>query len=483
MMSAMRAGVIIAVALAAGCSHGNNHDAVDAAPDTVVDPCAGLPCPAIYVASGGDDAAAGTRDAPARTIGAGVAKAANGSLAAVFVQAGSYAEAIAMRSGVTIYGGFDASWNRGDAPVTEIVAASPAVVFDALTARTGLDHVTVKSADAAQPGASSIAVLITGSTMVELARVTLLPGAGANGRDGGDGSNGGAGSPGTDGHPGVEHSTFPGCDNNALPAGGIGGASSCGRTGGDGGRSGVANNAGGAGGAAAGGTPGGPGGASSRAGTAGGVGANGAPGAPGSGGAEVGTIMAGVYLPADGGNGVWGGHANGGGGGGGGGGGTNLCASSGSSGGGGGGGGCGGTAGTAGTGGGSSLGLVAIGSHVVVTGSTITAGRGGDGGRGGRGGAGGAGGAGGNGGPYGGGNDQDDGGNGAAGGRGGTGGTAGAGGGGGGGPSAAIFCGGATTLTVPQSTLTGGTGGAGGASPGSPGASGLSTRTIGCSLF
>jgi hypothetical protein len=46
-----------------------------------------------------------------------------------------------------------------------------------------------------------------------------------------------------------------------------------------------------------------------------------------------------------------------------------------------------------------------------------------------------------------------------------------------------VVCAGTATITVPQSTLTGGTGGAAGASPGNPGAPGLSTRSIGCSFF
>src|SRR5215510_5290496 len=444
MMTAMRAGVLVAVALV-GCAHGSNNNDVDAAPDTAaVDPCGGLPCQAIYVAPSGADAAAGTKDAPARTIGAGIAKAAEGSIGAVFVQAGSYAEALAMRSGVTVYGGFDARWNRGDAATTEITAPSPAVKFDALAAATGLDHVTVKTADAAQPGASSIAVLVTGSAMVQLTSVKLLSGAGANGTDGSDGGNGGTGLPGQVGGKGVEHSDTFGCDNDTLPVGGLGGGSSCGRTGGVGGAPGVGNGSGVNGGVGAGGTSGGAGGASTKPGAAGAVGANGAAGMLGASGAEAGMFVAGVYIPANGGNG-------------GGGGGTNLCDSSGSSGGGGGGGGCGGGAGTAGTGGGGSFGVVAIDSHVVVKASTVTAGNGGAGGRGGSGGAGGAGAAGGNGGLYGGSSSQDDGGNGAAGGGGGNGGHGGGGGGGGGGPSAALVCAGSGTITIPQSTLTSGT--------------------------
>jgi len=485
----MRFGMLVAVALV-GCAHGkpNNGD-VDAAPDTpvVVDSgCGALPCQAIYVAPSGSDTAAGTKDAPVQTIAAGLAKAAAAAPAeAVFVQAGSYAEALVVPSGVTIYGGFDASWNRAGSAATEITGASPAVTFQAITATSGLDHVTVKSTDASQPGESSIAVLVTGSSMmVELRTVTLLPGNGAPGKDGGNGVAAAGGAAGSDGHPGVEHSTAFLCNNNPLPAAGAGGTSTCGRAGGAGGAPGVGSGTGATGAPGAGGTPGGVGGATTKPGTAGTPGVNGTPGMLGSGGMETGVFAGAVYMPSDGGNGTAGGNANGGGGGGGGGGGTNNCDSSGSSGGGGGGGGCGASPATGGTGGGGSFGLVAVDSHVNVTASMITAGAGGAGGRGGQGGAGGIGGAGGAGGPYGGSNDQDDGGNGAGGGKGGDGGNGGHGGGGGGGPSAGVVCVGTATISLLQGTMpAGGTGGAAGASSGNPGAPGLSTRSIGCSFF
>jgi hypothetical protein len=484
----MRFAVLVAVALVA-CAHGNpgNGGDVDAAPDTPPPPdsaCGSLPCDAIYVASSGSDTAAGTKDAPVLTIGAGIAKAAAASpVGAVFVQAGSYAEALDVPSGVTIYGGFDASWSRADAATTEIVGLSPAVAFRSIAAPSGLDQVTVKSTDAVQPGSSSIAVLVTGSMKVELRGVTLLPGNGATGFDGLSGAAAAGGTVGTAGKPGVERSSAIGCDEGALPAGGPGGNSACGRGGGLGGGPGVGDGAGGAGAPGVVGTPGGAGGTSGKAGSVGADGANGTPGTLGGGGAEAGMFAAALYMPSNGGNGTAGGNANGGGGGGGGGGGTNNCDSSGSSGGGGGGGGCGGGAATGGTGGGGSFGLVAVDSYVSLSASTITAGLGGGGGRGGTGGTGGTGGAGGGGGPYGGSNDQDDGGNGAAGGRGGNGGGGGHGGGGGGGPSAAVVCSGTAPVLTPQSTLNKGTGGAGGASPGNPGAPGLATVSIACSFF
>jgi hypothetical protein len=483
----MRTAALVAISLVA-CAHGRDGDAPDASvePDAAIvipgTSCDGLPCDALYVAPTGDDAAVGSKAAPMKTITAAITLAEIRHFA-VFVQAGTYEEAVAMHAGVSVYGGFDATWTRAASAVTEIVADAPAVTFDAIAMPTVLDHVTVRTHDATAEKPSAVAVVVTSSTMISLEGVTVLPGAGAAGANGVDGVAGGIGFAGGIGGKGVEHSSSIGCDNDRLPVGGTAGGSQCGRTGGAGGGPGVGDGAGAMGGPGIGATSGGPGGASTKNGTVGGDGANGGNGTSGAGGAESGMFAGARYVPSSGGAGLPGANGNGGGGGGGGGGGTTLCDSSGSSGGGGGGGGCGGTFGTAGGGGGGSFGIVAVDSQVTLRSSTVTAGAGGNGGRGGTGGSGGAGGAGGPGGPYGGSNDQDDGGNGAAGGRGGAGGSGGSGGGGGGGPSAALVCLGSATITVPQSTLTAGTAGLGGASAGNPGAPGLATRSIGCSFF
>jgi hypothetical protein len=450
-------------------------------PPPIAIPGCSAPCSGIFVAPTGSDSAAGSPDAPVLTISAGIAKAVPPQV--VVVQVGSYAGAVAMHAGINVLGGFDATWTRGSAGITEIVAPSPAVTFDGITVATALDTVTVRTPDASVPSASAIAVVVTGSTMIDLDNVTIAPGNGAPGAGGTAGLAGLAGGAGGAGGPGVEHSGDLFCDNNPLPVGGLGGASSCARPGGRGGAPGVGGGSGLAGVVGSGGTAGGVGGATRNPGLVGAIGLNGGAGLPGIGGGQQGAFSGANYLAANGGSGTAGGPANGGGGGGGGGGGTTDCDSSGSSGGGGGGGGCGGTAGTAGAGGGGSFGVIVVNSQVNLRASAVTGGAGGAGGAGGHGGGGGAGGAGGAGGPYGGSNDQDDGGNGAAGGRGGSGGGGGAGGGGGGGPSAAVVCLGTGTVTIPQSTLTAGAGGPGGASQGIGGEIGLSTRTIGCTLF
>lgn len=491
MLRAMRFAVFTAVALVGSACGDNLHGTPDAgginatldAPSGTAPPCNGLPCTAVFVAPTGDDHAAGTQAAPLKTITAGITKAAAQTpLAAVVVQAGTYAETITMVDGVSIFGGVDATWTHADSAVTEIDGGTTAITFNGITKQTVLDHVTVRSANATAAGGASLTVLIEGSQHVELDSVTVLAGNGANGVDGTNGSGGGAGFAGANGKPGMEHSGSFGCDEHTVPVGQPGGASACGRNGGTGGDPGIGDGSGIAGAGGIGGTSGGAGGKTQNAGSTGGAGANGSNGVDGLGGGAQGAFNNGAYAAADGASGTAGVDGNGGGGGGGGGGGTNLCDSSGGSGAGGGGGGCGGGLGTGGGGGGGSFGVVAINSPVTLRGSTVTAGVGGNGGRGGTGAAGGIGGAGGVH-ATGSSGEQDDGGNGGDGGVGGNGGNGGNGGGGGGGPSAAVVCVGTATMAVPESTLTGGESGTGGASVATPGALGVSTRSIGCSFF
>ncbi|MDB4955032.1 MAG: virulence associated protein [Myxococcales bacterium] len=486
-------GVAVALAACARGSSGADIDATggggtDGAP--VDSSCGALPCTGIYVAQTGNDQATGTQAMPLKTIHAAVVKAALSTPPlAVFVQAGTYPEAVAMKAGVSVYGGFDTTWKRDATKVTVIDGPSPAVTFDTIHVATVLDTITVKSADVTTAGASSFAIIATDSTMIELRDVTVQPGAGADGVAGFDGNNGANGNGGAGGGSGQEHSGSFFCSSHTVPAGGAGGTSSCGRNGGAGGNPGVDTSRGSPGNPGAGGTPGGQGGAAGLGtnapalGMYGSSGANGSPGSNGAAGIIVGTFAGPVYMPANGGDGTAGTPGNGGGGGGGGGGGSTNCVSSGSSGGGGGAGGCSGTGATGGTGGGGSFGVVAINANLVLRASMVTANHGGAGGRGGNGGLGGGAGAGGPGGPYGGSGEQDDGGMGASGANGGVGGRGGHGGGGGGGPSAAVVCVGTATISIPQSTLTGGAGGAGGASLGNPGVDGTSTRAIGCSFF
>jgi hypothetical protein len=489
----MRIAMSVVVALA-GCASGNkgNPNDVDASPgiDGVMEPdaanCGGamqLPCDGVYVTKTGSDAAAGTKGAPLRSIAAAITKAKTLNKKAVYVGAGSYAESLTISAGVSLYGGFDATWTRNPGVVTEIVGSSPVVRFESITTATLIDTVRIKASDAIAFGESSIAIVATGSQMIELLDVEIEAGIGAVGADGTNGSIGENGFNGATGNPGVEKSTSSGCFNRPMPIVGAGGFSACGMNGGNGGLPGVGANAGLQGGTGGGGTMGGFGGAIAGPGGAGFDGFTGYNGPAGGGGGSLGTFSGTVYVPAAGILGETAGNGNGGGGGGGGGGGIIDCISTGSSGGGGGGGGCAGTGGIGGGGGGGSFGVIAVDSSIVIRSSTVTASRGGAGGRGGTGGTGGTGGLGMAGGLYGGATEQNDGGQAGGGGPGGNGGNGGPGGGGGGGPSAAVVCIGGGSINVPQTMLVAGTGGAGGTSFGNAGMAGTATNAIGCQFF
>jgi hypothetical protein len=331
------------LAVLSACAHGNSGtvDAAGGSDDASTVPtqdsdtsCGGLPCDAIYVSKSGNDSGAGNRAEPLKTINAGIAKAATREPpVAVYVGAGEYDETVTMKAGIDVYGGYDASWTPSTM-ATEIVGPSTgAVLIDQINAPTALHDVTVRSGDATAAGASSYAVIITGSHMITLDTVKVLPGKGADGISGIGGSNGGSGSPGGAGGAGQEHSDVF-CDSHTVPTGGGGGGSPCGMSGGRGGNPGVGDN-GGAAGASAGNAIGGGGGQGGGRGAGicnGGTrtsgdgfpGANGTPGASGSngvGGMSAGLFVGALYMTSDGTNGTPGGNGTGGAGGGGGGGG------------------------------------------------------------------------------------------------------------------------------------------------------------------
>ena len=435
---------------------------------------------------GGADVNVGSMEEPLATISAGIAIADRSTPpATVLVSNGTYEEAVVLRSGVSVYGGYAASqgWERDiDLYVTELSGPLIAVTADTIIAPTVVDGLTIVSASATGIGTSSIAMLVTDSTGLELNQVVVVAGNGGPGADGAGGATGGVGTTGGSGTPGCENSGV-GCEDCDAPAVGDPGGSACGRLGGAGGTAGLGGGSGGAGETGAGGTPGGGGGGGGGDGTVGESGAAGQAGTDGDGGAALGVLTDSGYATSDGGDGTAGSHGNGGGGGGGGGGGDDYCDSYGSSGGGGGGGGCGGVGGGGGIGGGGSFGIIMIDSAVTLTACDISAGRGGVGGAGAGGGIGGDGGGPGSGGAYGGSGEQDDGGMGADGGSGGRGGDAGDGGGGGGGPSAALACVGETSVLIPTTQLYAEGGGDGGHAPVNPGANGLTTLGYNCALF
>lgn len=404
---------------------------------------------AVFVAIGGDDLGEGTIDGPVASVQRAVDVAAQSGASQILLAAGDFDldETLVLPDGVGLHGGYEpeAGWRRGDA-FTVLNGPAVAIVARALPAGATLSRLTVRAADAEEPGGASIALLAVGSGGVTLYDgVSLEAGRGADGLDGASGADGRAGRAGADGEPGAP-------DNEERPGAGGAGATrpACAAAGGDGGEGGAGARVmgdfdGQAGADGVGGTPGGAGGrnnADSRDGEDGATGARGARGEDGAPGDAVGRLtpdpLTGLrYGAAAGGAGLPGAPGGGGGGGGGGAGqgGPLVVNGAGNGGGGGGAGGCPGAGGGGGGGGGASIALVVVDTPLVLDDVFLVTAGGGAGGGGGDGGAGGPGGAGGAG------ADEAPGeiGIGGAGGPGGRGGRGGHGAGGGGGPSVGLW--------------------------------------------
>jgi hypothetical protein len=425
-------------------------------------------------ASKGIEGADGAKTRPVKTIAAGLALASAKRLPLI-VCPDTYAEAVTLVDGITMFGYFDCTdlttWRRVEHRSVILSPTSPAVIATSLSSSTRVEGFDVQAPDfvgsaAEGPAASSFGMIVKGTTALELGEVSIRAGNGQDGRDGVEPSAGPVESANNVGGPAPVQAE---CENKppilmcssfvAVVIDGRDGAkSSCGGgAGGKGGDGPVVRNSAyaaivssvAATGApatasattAAGGAPAGLGANSGTGGSAGAFGPNGANGAW--------SLTADAFVPGDGTAGSAGLPGQGGGGGAG----TTVLWNPlsypapapfpsnslpagvwyGAAGAGGGAGGCGGLPGTPGTGGGASVGLLVVDSVVAFGGSSRIAsakgGRGGKGTLGTLGTSGGAGGAGGSSGMTI---------RGAAGGKGGDGGAAGLSGQGAPGPSIAL---------------------------------------------
>jgi hypothetical protein len=420
----------------------------------------------------------------------------------VCVLAGSYAESLTLRSGVTLLGGVDpATLARDPAAFPTTLQGGPIAVRAAAVSGVVVDGFRITSADGTAPGGSSIAVLLTASDGLTLRGNTIVAGLGAPGADGQDragdaapargaaGGNGGAAGVGNPLQDLCEPGAGAGSGARSGGAGGAGGAV-C-----EGGHSGAAGRTA----ANASAANGGAGGCESKnrcnpfsdlcdsfddPSERGGDGPAGSAGTHGTGGGDFGSLDGGGYSAANGTAATSGGHGAGGGGGGGGPGAvfapSFVC---GAGGGGGGQGGLGGAAGGTGTGGGASIGIAVLeGSTATLTGNEVTTAAGGAGGRGGRGQLGGPGGAGGSGGRGFGDGDDFDAVGASGGGDGGPGGRGGDAGGGGGGPSIGLAIDGDSAADQQDNVFDLGPAGPGGnragAAAGTAGAGGRRTAVV-----
>jgi hypothetical protein len=428
----------------------------------------------VFVSSdtGDDTTGNGTKEMPFKTITKGIASA-SGKNVYVCVGAADYSEKISLdlaSDGIHIYGGFECSgWTYATTRSAQVLSPSNiALRIDGLKKGAHIENVSFKAADATGAGtdASSYGAFVTGSKGVELTRVELTAGDGANGSDGEDGAKGADGTA-AGSAPVGKAGTCTAAPLN-LAGGSWDAENSCGSAGGKGGDAGRA-----VGGAGLGGTPtehvtqveqetgeGGPAATDATAGKNGSNGMSGDAGVAGTAAPEGGIFASAGFAVADGKVGGSGFPGQGGGGGGASKGRLDANTCVGASGGAGGMGGCGGLAGGAGGGGGASVGLFSWSSSISLLACTVKSAAGGDGGAGGKGGQRGLGAPGGTGG----GQDPDTlvalGGN---GGRGGNGGPGGNGSGGTGGPSyALVYSGTKPVYDAGDTTLTAGTPGAAG---------------------
>ena len=426
-----------------------------------------------FVSKLGADTNPGTIGAPFLTVQKGVNSAsADATRKRVLISSGVYDEGVGAglqaKTGVSLYGAYDANWQRSAALVntTQIRGSPQGVLADGVTDAT-LQLLSVVGVASAAPGSSVYGVRAINGAAITLASVAVTVQSGApgiSGATGAPGANAGAGLNGGGGS----------CDAGAGSGGGGGGIAST-QFGGFGGNGGPeSGGAGGTGGPGTSGATGGAGGASGNPGAPGSSGINGANGAFGTPGAGGTSTLANAAVVWNGANGATGGvGAPGKGGSGGGGGGSQYCTfcnyGGGNGGGGGGGGGFGGGAGLGGTYGGGSFAVYLFNATATVNAGVLTTGNGG------KGGDGGVGGVVGQGGPFGFGASvcTSEIGRGGNGGTGGNGGLGGGGGGAAGGPSIGVFRGGTSsviTLNSPSFIL--GVPGGGGAGGGAIGASG-----------
>ncbi len=349
-------------------------------PDPVDDGCG------VFVSSSlGKEGNSGAKMASVKALGEAVTLAKTRGRR-VYACAESFAEALVVTEGVTIYGGLDCTkgWAYvGETKKSLLNGPADQIALVVMSEATTVEVVdfTITAASATTPGGSSIAAVVD-HVALDLTRCDLVAGDGAEGVAGMPyASTGQAGEMGVNGGDACSANSIIGAD----PVSRMCGATDS--TSGNGGN-GLTNS----GGDGSDGLPvmamNGGAGEGAMACTAGTKGSDGAPGDPGDGAMAPGAInKTGLTVPA-GGDGMLGAVAQGGGGGGGAKGGVaaNKCPAGmagGASGGSGGSGGCGGAGGKGGSAGGSSIALISLDASLTFAGVTLTTGKGAKGGAGG----------------------------------------------------------------------------------------------------
>ena len=192
---------------------------------------------ALFVSKIGDDAAAGTVEAPMHSIAAALRLAAepNARVRDIYVATGVYSENIDLVDGVNLYGGYALGFrtrDRDEHPTT-ILGRPPAgiergtVTAIGLAAPTRVDGFDIYGANANVSGANSVTVFIADSgANFTLSNNGIIAGNGARGVRGGPGTPGRGGADAAVGAAAVT-TRNSGCRNQAT-TGGRGGQNRCG---------------------------------------------------------------------------------------------------------------------------------------------------------------------------------------------------------------------------------------------------------------
>lgn len=317
----------------------------------------------VFVSPDGDDADAGTKAAPVKTITKALALAATKKV--VIACSGTYTDAVSITTRAKVYGSFDClndwKYDKSKPSIIAPTTVTPALSVISVPAIVVLEDIQFKALDATVASGSSIAAFVKESTNVTLHRVTLTAGNGSAGE-----------TPAFSPYTFADVSTLAG-NAGTVDAGGTGTLCSC--------PNGVGSRRGAGGGQLQSGGPGTPtydtasglGGDTAKDCSLGGSGLLGAdaPAAElGIGANSYGTFANDNWTPAVGKAGQDGQPGQGGGGGAGksaGGGGSGAC------------GGCGGKGGSPGNGGGASIALLSVNSIVSLKATTLVTGNGGKG--------------------------------------------------------------------------------------------------------
>jgi hypothetical protein len=195
----------------------------------------------LFVSKAGDDAAPGSLEAPKRTIQGAIDAAKSQGKTSVFVATGLYVESLLLADGVSVYGGYSATFTVRDATAyqTALLGQAPTVqrpgavngigVGQAPANDTTFAGFTVFGEDNTASGGTSYAIYLRDvGPALHIIQNVVVAGDGGFGALGASGTTGAGGAGGSAG-AGAK-STGVLCDSSDIAQGGGGGVSTCGGT-------------------------------------------------------------------------------------------------------------------------------------------------------------------------------------------------------------------------------------------------------------